>query len=72
MGRKYPSRDEFEMASNRVVHTPTGATWVVDPGETESKVFNAGKLGGVLPNGDEYRAGEVCAMATRLLRERLQ
>jgi hypothetical protein len=72
MSRKYPSRDEFDITSNQVVHTPTGATWIADLGDAEPKVFNVGKLGGVLPNGDEYRAGEVCAMATRLLRERLK
>ena len=72
MSRKYPSRDEFEITLNMIVHTPTGASWLADAGEAEPKVFNAGKLGSVLPDGDEYRGGEVCAMATRILRDRVK
>ena len=70
--RVRPTRDEFEVTENEVIHMPTGATWMANPGDPMPKFFREAKLGSVLPNGDDYRPHEVREMAEQLLKERLE
>jgi len=72
MARKRPSIEEFEVLGNLVVHKPTGAAWTAYDGDPEPSIYRPGRLGSVLPNGDDYREKEVGEIARRLLRERLK
>lgn len=69
--RKLPTREEFEVKENEVVHKPTNATWTAYPGRAEPHLFRQSMLGSVLANGDDYREHEVTAIALQLLKERL-
>ena len=66
-----PTRDQFEVRENEVIHKPTGAVWMASPGDPEPSHHRQAQLGSVLPNGDDYRTHEVAEMARQLLRERL-
>jgi hypothetical protein len=70
--RVLPTREEFEVSENQVVHTPTNATWTAYPGHARAHLYRPSRLGGVLPNGDDYREDEVTEMALRLMAERLK
>lgn len=73
MAKKFSPRiEEFELKENRVVHKPTNATWTAYPGRPEPHLYRPSMLGSVLPNGDDYREGEVTKIALRLLAERLK
>jgi hypothetical protein len=69
--RVKPTRGEFKVGENEVVHLPTNAAWTAYPGRPEAYLYRPGSLGSVLSNGDDYREEEVEAMALRLLAERL-
>jgi hypothetical protein len=66
-----PTREEFEIQENAVVHKPTNATWTAYPGRPEPHQHRPSMLGSVLANGDDYRKDEVTAIALELLKERL-
>jgi len=66
-----PSRHEFEVKENEVVHKPTGASWTAYPGDPNWSHHRPGVLGNVLKNDGYYRSDEVDEMACQLLRERL-
>jgi hypothetical protein len=68
--RAYPMREEFEIKENEVMHRPTNASWSAYPGKPEPSTYRRSMLGGVLPNGDDYREDEVTAMALSLLASR--
>jgi hypothetical protein len=65
-----PAREQFEIRDNEVIHTPTNARWTAYTGRPTLKSYNAGLLGAVLSNGDQYREDEVREMAQGLLRYR--
>jgi hypothetical protein len=67
---KKPSRGEFEIHGDEIVHRPTGATWEAYEGHPEPSHYRASMLGSVLPNGNDYREDEVIEMALRLLADR--
>ena len=69
--RKLPTRKEFEVKENKVVHKPTNATWTAYPGSEKPHLYRQSMLGSVLANGDDYREYEVAAIAFQLLKERL-
>lgn len=62
--------DQFEVLGDQVVHLPTGARWSAYPGQREPHIRNLGRLGSVLPNGEDFREDEVERVALRLLAER--
>jgi hypothetical protein len=68
--RVRPTRAEFEIGQNEVVHMPTNATWTAYPGRAEAKSFRPSRLGTVLPSGADYDVDEVKALAMKLLAER--
>jgi hypothetical protein len=70
--RVRPSRQQFEVTKDKVIHKPTDATWYAFADEAYPHLFVRSMLGSVLPNGDDYREDEVTAMALELLRERLK
>ncbi len=61
-----PTRDEFKFEGDDLVHVPTGARWWLSG---DRLMHRAGKLGSVLPNGDDYRPHEVEEIAEPLLKE---
>ena len=63
-------REQFEVAKNGVVHTPTGASFLAYEGIAEPHSVNWGRCGDVLPNGDDFSRAEVQQMAIQLMRER--
>jgi hypothetical protein len=65
------SRDQFRLDGDKVHHEPTGAWWSTYPDQAHPSFTNAGRLGDVLPNGEEYDEHEVRELALTLLRERL-
>jgi hypothetical protein len=50
--RVHPTREEFEVKEDEVVHTPTKATWIAYSGQAEPHLFRQSMLGSVLANGD--------------------
>jgi len=65
------TREQFEILTDAVVHTPTGARFSAYPGRPEISQENLGRAGDRLENGDDYRPEDVRAMAKQLLRERI-
>lgn len=70
--RIQPTRQEFEIKENEVVHKPTNAMWGAYTGIAKPHYFRRNMLGSVLPNGNNYREDEVTQMAHQLLAERLK
>ncbi len=70
MPRVTVREDQFEVSGDQVVHLPTRAKWTAYPGQREPHIKNLGRLGGVLPNGDDFRVDEVERVALKLLAER--
>jgi len=64
-----PTLAEFEVTGHMVKHVPTGAQWWWKyPGSQSGDVgFRVGRLGDVLPNGDDYDVYEVKQMALQVL-----
>jgi hypothetical protein len=71
MPRVLPAEDQFEVLENKVVHTPTGATWEAYPGRKGHSHYRAAQLGSVLDNGDDFREDQVTELALKLLAGRL-
>lgn len=70
MPSKKPTKDEFQMLDNGVLHVPTNAGFTSQYGGTELTHAELGGLGSVLPNGDDYRDDEVAGMATLIWKGR--
>ena len=65
-----PTREQFEVGENEVVHRPTYATWTAYPGRPEAKSYRRGMLGSKLSDSDDYDEDEVTTMALQLLAAR--
>lgn len=59
-------RDQFEISPGGIVHKPTGASFIPDPGDPGWGDLNPGQLGNVLSNGDDYEPQEVDSMMQQL------
>ena len=70
MPSKDPIPDEFEVRENEVIHRPTNARWWAYPGNALLAGFNHGRLGNVLPDGNDYRVEEANRIAVQLLATR--
>ena len=70
--RKKPTLTEFKVQDDIVVHVPTNAKFAANPGSDEIHEYNAGNLGSVLPNGDDYDEESVWVIARQLMRDRLR
>ena len=66
------NREQFEVRENKVIHKPTGASFVADPGIAEPKSVNWGRCGSRLPNGDDFSRAAVQEMAVQLMKVRLK
>jgi hypothetical protein len=58
-------REQFGWNGNRLIHKPTGARFTLG-----SDFMNLGRIGCVLPNGDDFEKVEVLKMAKVLHDER--
>jgi hypothetical protein len=56
------TKDQFEISLEGITHKPTGASFEPYPGKPDSGNWNDGRLGNVLPNGEDYRPSEVKPM----------
>jgi hypothetical protein len=63
-----PAKDEFEISDRGVTHLPTGARWNAYVGSAELHSYERGRLGGLLPDGRDYRGDLVKEMALQLWR----
>ena len=61
-----PKADEFEVNQRGITHKPTGYAFVPFPGSPGRGTANEAMLGGVLPNGRDYRPNDVKQLAHRL------
>ena len=59
-------RDQFEVSPKGITHKPTGATYTPHRGAPYSGNMNLKQLGGVLPNGEDYRPHEVQMLMEQL------
>ena len=66
------TREQFQIFDDHVVHTPTGARFNAYPRQPEIASESLGQAGDRLENGDDYRPGDIRAVAAELLRERKQ
>ncbi|CAN1484562.1 hypothetical protein MCEREM21A_00005 [Sphingomonadaceae bacterium] len=64
-------RDQFTLYGDKVVHLPTGATWIAEPKDPQLAALFMGSLGSVLDNGDEYDRREAHSIAVEMLEERI-
>jgi hypothetical protein len=68
--RVHPTREEYEVVGDQVIHKPTKATWSALPGQREPYAFRRHMLGSLVAD-DDYWEGEVAALARKLLAGRL-
>ena len=61
------NRSQFEIKETTVVHTPTGAEFIPQAGD--SVIVWTGDIGRKLPSGDLYRYGDVLDMMRTVWRE---
>ena len=61
------NRSQFEIKDTTVVHTPTGAEFIPQAGD--SVIVWTGDIGRKLPRGDVYRYGDVLDMMRTVWRE---
>jgi hypothetical protein len=61
------NRSQFEIKDTTVVHTPTGAEFIPQAGD--SVIVWTGDIGRKLPSGDVYRYGDVLDMMRTVWRE---
>ena len=61
------TRAQFKIRDATVVHTPTGAEFISQPGD--SVVVWTGEIGRKLPSGEVYRYGDVLDMMRTVWRE---
>ena len=61
------NRSQFEIKETTVVHTPTGAEFIPQSGD--SVMLWTGDIGQKLPSGDVYRYGDVLDMMRTVWRE---
>lgn len=61
------NRSQFEIKGPTVVHTPTGAEFIPQVGD--SVIVWTGDIGQKLPSGDVYRYGDVLDMMRTVWRE---
>ena len=61
------NRSQFEIKGTRVVHSPTGAEFTPQAGD--SVIVWTGDIGQKLPSGDVYRYGDVLDMMRTVWRE---
>ena len=63
-------RDQFVIARNRIIHTPTGASFSSYPGQDQTiATVNWSRCGEVLPTGEDFSRDDVGRMAENLMRE---
>jgi len=63
------SKDQFEIDSRGITHTPTGASYSAHPGSPFSGTMSFANLGNKLRSGEDYRPQEVQQMMEQLWAE---
>jgi hypothetical protein len=61
--------DQFEISPNGIRHRPSGAKYTPHPGAPHFGTLSLGRLGSVLPNGEDYRPHDVQKMIELLWAE---
>ena len=62
--KKQPTKSEFTVSAEKVVHTPTNATWMFKGSAVSS--YRASRLGSKLNNGVDYDEDATKKMALKL------
>jgi hypothetical protein len=64
------TRDQFVVKENEVVHLPTGARFIAEPGDGHPVQVIWGGAGDRLDAGEDYRPDAIELVAAQLLMER--
>ena len=69
MAHTIVSRQQYVISDHGITHTPTGYSFTPYAGNPSSGRLNKGRLGDLLPSGEDYRPYEVEEMARQLWEE---
>jgi hypothetical protein len=69
MAKTLVTRNQFNITPQGIVHKPTEAAFVPDPGDPRSGIVRLGQLGSQLPNGNHYESEDVQRMMRELWEE---
>jgi hypothetical protein len=59
-------RDQFNITPQGIVHKPTEAAFIPDPGDPYSGIDRVGQLGSNTSNGSQFRSDDVLQMMREL------
>jgi hypothetical protein len=69
MASKPVRRDQFNITPQGITHKPTDAAFTPHPGSPHSGNMRMGRLGNILPNGDDFRPEDVKMLMDQLWAE---